>query len=169
MLFPRYWKLWTASNVLFLIRKSPAFLLCSWVDVTIYLVFSSFISIPSLLVSFSKSRYLAPVQYLHLLAHIRAVSDAHATSYSIRTAESFLSCNGAEVWIWPLTPSSSRVHWSYPPLLHMPPWSAQDQLYLNTAYYRHVATVHRVSSYYDWGGGMYTLSGKSSHHLRRSE
>ena len=40
-LFPRYWKLWTASNILFPIRKSPAFLLCSWVDVTIYLVFFS--------------------------------------------------------------------------------------------------------------------------------
>ena len=41
MLFPRYWKLWTASNILFPIRKSPAFLLCSWVDVTIYLAFFS--------------------------------------------------------------------------------------------------------------------------------
>ena len=45
MLFPRYWKLWTASNILFPIRKSPAFLLCSWVDITTYLVSFSFFTL----------------------------------------------------------------------------------------------------------------------------
>jgi hypothetical protein len=35
---------------------------------------------------------LAPAQYLHLLAHIWAASEVHATS-----VESFLSSNGAEV------------------------------------------------------------------------
>jgi len=36
----------------------------------------------------------------------------------------------------------------------MPSWNAQDQLHLNTAYYRHVATVQCISSSYDWERGV---------------